>query len=123
MFSQMTAQQLFDTMVRGLHRQGRRATDERGHCLYRGNDGTKCAAGFVLTDEEVEGKNVLSLHQITSPFTLDDSRVKNLLLLRECQVIHDDPSCWNSKTVSDELSRIANEHYLEWPTDVPQQGW
>lgn len=31
--------------------QGRRSTDGRGACQYRGRDGTKCAVGCLIADE------------------------------------------------------------------------
>ena len=69
----MTPQELFDTVVGNLRKQGGKAllTEEqlqdlalhKGTCAYRSKDGKKCAAGGLLTDEEykpsMEGKSIL----------------------------------------------------------------
>ncbi len=47
-----TAQEVFDLAAGGCLRQGKRCV-ENGRCVYRGPSGMKCAAGFVLTNEEV----------------------------------------------------------------------
>ena len=46
----MTAQEIFDTVVAHLRKQGCRSA-ENGTCLYRGPDGTKCAAGCLIPVE------------------------------------------------------------------------
>ncbi len=46
----MTAQEIFDTVVAHLRKQGRKSYDGR-ICLYRGPNGTKCAAGCLIPDE------------------------------------------------------------------------
>jgi hypothetical protein len=64
-WSIMNKQQLFDTVVNHLRKQGKKSIDAGGACMYRGPDGTKCAAGILITDEEyhwdLEGKIVLAL--------------------------------------------------------------
>lgn len=42
------AQQAYDF----LKAQGRRSTFDRHHCAYRGDNGTRCAIGYFMTDEE-----------------------------------------------------------------------
>jgi len=58
----MNNQEIFDTVVNHLRAQGRKSINESsGVCLYRGPDGTKCAAGILIPDElykpEMEGNN------------------------------------------------------------------
>lgn len=52
----MNAQEMFETVARHLFAQGKRAgvENEEGDfsCLYRAPDGTKCAIGCLLTDEQ-----------------------------------------------------------------------
>lgn len=48
----MTMQEIFDTSVGGLIKQGCQSVD--GVCRYRGPNGTKCAAGQLISDEDYE---------------------------------------------------------------------
>jgi hypothetical protein len=63
----LTSQQLFDKVATHLFTQGRPAKKSYNNsatpaCAYRGNDGTKCAAGCVMPDEaytpDVEGASI-----------------------------------------------------------------
>lgn len=49
----MNAQEIFDTVFTKLYEQGKQSVDpELPHtCMYRGPDGMKCAAGFLIPDE------------------------------------------------------------------------
>lgn len=50
----MTAQEVFDTAVRGVLSQGMpsiRPGDAEPRCAFRGADGTKCANGWLIPDE------------------------------------------------------------------------
>jgi hypothetical protein len=57
----MTDQEVLDKIVEHLQKQGRKSTDSSLTCLYRGPEGTKCALGIFLTDEEVETVRYASL--------------------------------------------------------------
>lgn len=46
-----TEQEVFDYVVRFLRRQGRQAMFD-GCCVYRAEDGAKCAAGCLIPDSE-----------------------------------------------------------------------
>lgn len=46
-----TNQELVDFVVRKLFQQGKQARANHD-CAYRGSDGTKCAVGFLIPDEE-----------------------------------------------------------------------
>lgn len=56
----MTKQEAFDASTGHLIRQARKSANtgiysgDTTQCLYRGPDGSKCAVGALLTDEEVE---------------------------------------------------------------------
>jgi hypothetical protein len=94
--SQLTAQEVFDTVVNGLRAQGRKSVDADGTCMYRNDNGTKCAAGLLMLDEEysdrmegtsidailagTEGLGCPSLHERLSPHSK---------LIVELQKIHD----------------------------------
>lgn len=47
----MTNQEIFDTVYRHLLSQGKRAKTEDGDCVYRTEDGAKCAVGCLIPDE------------------------------------------------------------------------
>ena len=48
----MTAQEIFDTVAHHLIAQGKPALSGEGGCSYRAPDGSKCAIGCLITDEE-----------------------------------------------------------------------
>ena len=54
----MTPQEVFDTVVAALVKQGRKSLAENGDpsiskdCRYRGDDGLKCAIGHLIPDDE-----------------------------------------------------------------------
>lgn len=55
----MTSQEVFDRVVAHLRAQGRKSTamfeaygTTRERCAYRGSDGSKCAAGVLIRDED-----------------------------------------------------------------------
>lgn len=58
----MTQQELFDTVVAGLASQGFERSMGKEGCAYRGEEGRKCAAGWVLPNERykesMEGSGV-----------------------------------------------------------------
>jgi hypothetical protein len=97
---QTSEQQLFDTVVNHLRKQGAKsiAYNEDGtpklqygntKCLYRSPDGKKCAAGAAITDEqykpEMEGKSIRAVI-----IQLDiTSLSQHAELLSELQGVHD----------------------------------
>jgi len=50
-----TAQDVFETVARHLLTQNKKSTQD-GHCCYRGEYGTKCAAGVLIPDERYDPK-------------------------------------------------------------------
>ena len=58
---QATAQEVFDQVAKHLLTQMKKsvakraaesASDSKDYCMYRGFDGTKCAAGCLISDDE-----------------------------------------------------------------------
>lgn len=47
-----TPQQIFDWVAWNLLQQGRQCEDGNGNCLYRGPNGLRCAAGWLISDED-----------------------------------------------------------------------
>ena len=46
----VTAQEIFDTVLTHLRKQGKAAKSIYGKCLYRGVGGTSCAVGCLIPD-------------------------------------------------------------------------
>lgn len=53
MSEQITAQAIFDRVLNGLRLQGKASVLE-GNCMYRSPDGSKCAFGLLIKDEEYD---------------------------------------------------------------------
>ncbi len=95
-----TAQEVFGLAVGGVLKQGKRCVDSDGTCLYRGPNGSKCAAGFVFTDEEVDNLEGGVFEFDTYADTVVKYRAPRLSghveLLTKLQLIHDirEPEDW-----------------------------
>ena len=89
---------VFNYIVEHLRKQGTRSIfiDFEGdeNCLYRGDEGTMCAAGCLMTDDEyhpsLEGNAIDHLLKMKrlSP-SLDDRIKPNLNMLMDLQNFHD----------------------------------
>ena len=93
-----TRQEVYDTVVMHLRKQGRPALMEgssRDTCAYRGADNTSCAVGCLIPDEyyddKYEGHNVGQLvERGYLEFDSDTASSEELLgLLRKLQGVHD----------------------------------
>ncbi len=47
-------QEVFDYVVNALRKQGKKSAIYQDQCLYRGPNGTKCAAGHLIPDEDYQ---------------------------------------------------------------------
>ena len=120
----MNQQEIFDKVASHLITQGVRATSVKKSgglqapnptCSYRGDNGTMCAAGCLIPDEEYdidfEGcpwvvicKKIPSL----SSFTADDH-----ILISSLQTTHDWIDNWESiETLKNELRVVACDYGL-----------
>lgn len=45
-------QQMFDTIIEKMVEQRVPSVNKDGYCVYRGPNGTKCAVGHLITDDE-----------------------------------------------------------------------
>lgn len=52
--SKATAQEVFDQVASHLLTQKNKSQDQELSCRYRGNDGTSCAAGCLISDSEYD---------------------------------------------------------------------
>ena len=116
----MTKQEIFDKVVRALIEQGRPSVDPiTGFCLYRGPDGVKCAAGFLIPDERYqaifEDQDIYSLADWGA---FDDYDADLMDLFQSLQHAHDNAA---SRTINPDkwvhlflknAARVAHEHEL-----------
>lgn len=86
---EMTAQEVFDTAVAGVIKQGGPAVIN-GNCKYRTSFGRKCAVGHLLTDDiylsSMEGRPIGSLLYIYSELKFLSQHAE---LLESLQKAHD----------------------------------
>lgn len=122
----MTPQEIFDTVVRHLFKQGKRSdrTLSNGNsvCCYRTEAGLKCAVGVLIPDDVYdpvmddvftgEGTGIAAMlrkHRDKLPSWFSD----NLSLLKQLQIIHDDEYNWSSSVnMKCELKMCAKEFGL-----------
>ena len=92
--AQATAQEVFDQAAEHLLKQSRRSASEAGGCMYRGENGLKCAAGCFIADDEycsqMEGApwDTLARRGIVD--------TKHCVLIHALQCVHDSyvPARW-----------------------------
>lgn len=119
-----TAQEVFDFVANHLFTQGVQAmgvqkgmTGSTPICLYRGPDGTKCAVGAMIPDEEydleMEGFSVRDLPNLQTVIVNDDI-MANIELLESLQCVHDVPANWDSDDLmKSALESVAVEYQLD----------
>lgn len=110
----MTAQEVFDTVVRHLHTQGKPArSGDDSMCEYRTMDGLSCAVGCLISDEEynpdMEGMRVCGLieNNYATPLIIEHQKMLGLL-----QNVHDSSHYWQSHAAMgmglQDVARIMN---------------
>ena len=130
----MTQQEIFDTVLAHLRKQGKASVSDMNLCQYRGPDGTSCAVGCLIPDELYDPliENVSS-GQITEghlPFGREGdlpklrpimARISNHLgaengpLLSALQYAHDDYLADSGMPAWEErMRRIALDFLLEY---------
>ena len=91
-------QEIFDYVVTNLLKQGSKSTSEEhpDECLYRGPNGKKCAAGFLISDSRysklLEGQNIYyTINAIMPNFDSNNSEhFSKRALIMNLQEIHDE---------------------------------
>ena len=105
----MTNQEAFDKVCKHLLTQ-MKPSKLGPRCRYRGPEGTMCAIGCLIPDDEYnvdfEGHNIGGIRS-----SVKSLRELELSLLCDLQSVHDDfdVSAWKS-----ELKRIANDYQLDF---------
>jgi hypothetical protein len=90
----LTDQEVFNKVVNHLLNQGKLATNGKGACAYRSEEGLKCAVGCLIPDKfydkEIEGKLVSNIFK-NFPWIMEKSGLSPASepLLARLQTIHD----------------------------------
>ena len=105
----MTNQQAFDIVAEGLLRQNAKSMCVTGtECMYRGFNGRKCAAGFLIPDEKYERS--LEYQSVDNREVLDVlPGGLNVGLIKALQFTHD---CYMVSEWPRQLRLIAERHHL-----------
>jgi hypothetical protein len=118
----MQAQEIYDTVYKHLMGMNHRSMLGVRNCVYRAPDGSKCAVGALIADDEydsdMEGESAQSL---SVKGMLPVRLAEHVLLLGNLQSIHDSPFNWSEDDTGlsddgiDRLNRIAAQHGLTVP--------
>lgn len=105
---EMSRQEIFDKVWAGLKAQGFERSVVNDRCRYRGPNGTKCAAGHLIPDEEyvtkMEGGGVYSRPWFKEKFNRNELQFISCL-----QLIHDSPYNNDPVFLEKELRRFATD--------------
>lgn len=117
-----TKQEIFNHVVTSLRVQNKKSIGHDGVCMYRGPNGTKCAAGWLLPDDKyTPSMECKAVHtpifnyentEITDAFISMGYGASELMLLRSLQTVHDSYPVdrWESK-----FEDTAHEYELTMP--------
>lgn len=119
------SQQAFDTVLLGLRAQGCASIDTRNgyDCMYRSDDGMKCAAGLLIPDsvyrDEFEGNEIDNL-LLEYPSVAEALVGINAELVSDMQRAHDGPLKFGHKDDWEvSMRKIADAYGLRF-TEMAQ---
>jgi hypothetical protein len=114
--SDLTEQEVFDTIVNSLRAQGCKSSDGFDTCCYRGENNTKCAAGHLILDSEygswMEGMVIGGVTENKKcPSSLLERMSPHLSLIGQLQSVHDGfpVSDWE-----DRFEKVAQAYSLKY---------
>jgi hypothetical protein len=114
-----TAQEIFTKTVQHLRKQGRRAINpDDGGCAYRGSDGTSCAVGCHIANEDytpdMESHGLATLIALFGHRPSVSALREHLKLFGALQWAHDQgtPGSWEY-----DFDRLAKQFGLEVPPE------
>lgn len=121
-----TEQEIFDHVWHFMKKQGRQSVSNDDICLYRGPDGTKCAVGCLLEDDEYDKE---MNHQTVRSLLLLGKFPKRLTpfkdFLIDIQSAHDRASVdfWGESSVDfwGEFSEAARAVARKYGLTVPEE--
>lgn len=114
----MTRQEMLNKMVAGMESQNweRSTTADGTKCVYRGENGRKCAVGHLIPDSKYAPAMDMSYGDtsilgIYKDYGLFDHDTAEFLI--DFQTAHDEP--YSTDERRSEFKRIAKAYGLEWP--------
>ena len=107
----MDAQEIFDTVCRHMHQQGRRSA-VGSSCKYRCDNGDKCAAGALMTDDEYRPEMEGVRFGLDSDIPWPERLEKHGTLIRQLQYAHDRASSDFWSDARSAMSGIARQFKL-----------
>jgi hypothetical protein len=118
----MTKQEIFDKVAAHLLTQRKRCVNQTGDCVYRSDDGLKCAAGCLIPDDvDIANKpfNVspwsgipLDIRTRILGDDADFNRKESMII--SLQDIHDSPDSWVNWRVKFRLRNLAELENLDY---------
>lgn len=109
-------QKIFNKVVEHLLIQARKSVIPGQGCRYRGNNGTKCAIGILISNKEynpnMENKNI---RIILDTFKLKNIDINLQPLLEKLQIIHDTVPIFYWPVA---LTELASEFNLSLPKNM-----
>lgn len=118
----MTNQEIFDTVAKHLFAQGKPALDDYGACVYRGENGMRCAVGCLITDEEYSlDMEYKSAKTVVRDWGIEAIHPGSFDLAESLQKVHDYEkdddgyTPWNDTgTMRNALRNVAVEYGLNY---------
>lgn len=110
--SESTEQEVFDWICINLLKQGEKSiilySSDMHYPMYKNEDGLKCAAGWLMSDDEYEGKfeRVGSWDNLVSGGHVPSAHEE---LIRDLQIIHDSAPVTQWKN---QFTRLGNKLHL-----------
>lgn len=126
----MNLQEQFDFVVTNLRKQGTQSfvmKNNKHLCMYRGSDGKKCAAGWLIPDEVyTEDMEYMGWKEIVDKFcdVLPNylKTAESLAMVKKLQLIHDDDYMDYDKELFEKLlEEVAEKFGLKYtPPEATQ---
>lgn len=124
----MDHQTTLEKVVRHMFKQGKPAQNQFGECVYRGPEGTMCAVGCLIPDDQYRPEMDLSTNLLEEPLGTSVSSVRKRFpdvpffaqmtnydeeFLSKLQNIHDDIDyTWDStKIMKDAITIVFGDHF------------
>lgn len=114
----MTLQEIFDTSVGQIIKQGGMSKKANGMCAYRGDGGMMCAVGALMDDEIAEAADALDpeygadVGKVVDAGLLKCFDSEELELMADLQGSHDE--AFDVYCFVDAAKDIAKKYRLEW---------
>lgn len=117
----MTAQEIFNKVIEHLLKQGFQCLDQGDVCLYRGDNGMKCAIGVLIKDKDynpkMEGDSasliVHNIQAINYILPSDMDKKEGCDFLDALQSLHDDHPFFDTLEFKAAVAQFAEDYKLE----------